>query len=292
MSVCRLVEDPPAAGAWNMAVDEALLEGACQRGPTLRLYMWSPATLSLGYFQRVADRQLHPASLDCPVVRRPSGGGAILHDMELTYALVVPLALCPGRNHVELYFRVHTALVRALAKLGCHAELVTAEAAAANLASACPDQCGPKGTCGPGEASRFSSAEKVPSRPFAESPAVSCGSGKEGEPFMCFARRSCGDVVVGTDKVAGSAQRRIAGAILQHGSILLGRSPYAPEFPGLAELLGRSVSAEEIGRLFVDELSRELALGFVPGQLEREELRLAQEILSVKYAHPRWTQRR
>src|SRR5882724_9809402 len=91
MEHLRLIIDPPAHGAWNMAVDEALLESAAVDGiATLRLYQWSEPTLSLGYFQPAADRQTHPASRECPLVRRASGGGAILHDRELTYSLAIP----------------------------------------------------------------------------------------------------------------------------------------------------------------------------------------------------------
>src|SRR6185295_18138238 len=87
----RLLIDPPGGGAWNMAVDEALLETAATTGQaTLRFYQWQEPTLSLGYFQSVADRQQHAASLDCPVVRRASGGGAILPDRELTYSVALP----------------------------------------------------------------------------------------------------------------------------------------------------------------------------------------------------------
>ena len=57
-SAFRLLLDPPAAGAWNMAVDEALLEAAAAEGQcTLRFYQWAEPTLSLGYFQAYADRE-------------------------------------------------------------------------------------------------------------------------------------------------------------------------------------------------------------------------------------------
>ncbi len=80
-----LLLDPPAPGAWNMAVDEALLEDAAlERRCWLRFYRWQEPTLSLGYFQSYADRRQHPASSGCPAVRRTSGGGAILHDAEVT----------------------------------------------------------------------------------------------------------------------------------------------------------------------------------------------------------------
>ena len=64
----RLIFDPPAAGTWNMAVDQALLSSAASQGhPTLRIYRWEEATLSLGYFQQAGQRQGHPASSRCPM---------------------------------------------------------------------------------------------------------------------------------------------------------------------------------------------------------------------------------
>src|SRR5688500_9559950 len=92
MSALRVITDPPASGAWNMAVDEALLESAATGSvATLRFYEWHEPTLSLGYFQPAADREQHAASRACPLVRRASGGGAIVHDRELTYSLAWPL---------------------------------------------------------------------------------------------------------------------------------------------------------------------------------------------------------
>src|SRR5688500_2618026 len=104
----RLINDPPAPGAWNMAVDEALLESAAERGiATLRLYRWSEPTLSLGYFQAAGDRIQHPASLGCPMVRRASGGGAIIHDSELTYSLAIPQPDVRAHAATDLYEAVH-----------------------------------------------------------------------------------------------------------------------------------------------------------------------------------------
>ena len=60
---------------------------------------------------------------------------------------------------------------------------------------------------------------------------------QDDQPALCFARASSDDVVCRGHKVLGSAQRRRRGAILQHGSLLLVRSPHAPEFPGLIDLL-------------------------------------------------------
>ena len=90
-NTCRLFLDGAAAGGWNMAADELLLEQASDTGQaSLRIYSWSEPTLSLGYFQSHADRQTHAPSRDCRLVRRRSGGGAILHEHEITYALAIP----------------------------------------------------------------------------------------------------------------------------------------------------------------------------------------------------------
>ncbi len=102
-----------------MARDEALLHrvGDGSSPPTLRLYEWSEPTISLGYFQKYADfEQLAPPAGDMPVVRRQTGGGAILHDRELTYALVLPVAFDPIRDKpTHLYEIAHDALLEVLA---------------------------------------------------------------------------------------------------------------------------------------------------------------------------------
>lgn len=100
-----------------MAVDAALLEGAV--GPALRFYGWSPHAVSLGHFQRAADfADLPPGT---PLVRRPTGGGAIHHGDELTFALVVDADRLPG-GIAASYRAVHDVFVAALAALGVACE--------------------------------------------------------------------------------------------------------------------------------------------------------------------------
>jgi lipoate-protein ligase A len=109
----RLLVDPPAAAAWNMAVDEALLRLATE--PTLRLYGWAPHAVSLGYFQRIGDfADLPPGT---PVVRRLTGGGAIHHGDELTFTLALDAELLP-RDVAASYVLLHDAVVAALAATG------------------------------------------------------------------------------------------------------------------------------------------------------------------------------
>jgi lipoate-protein ligase A len=131
----RLLLDPPATGAWNMAVDEVLLDGAAAGSapPTLRFYRWAPACLSLGYFQSFEVVDVAACrSLGVDVVRRPTGGRAILHDRELTYSVALPLRLLGNADAVlPSYHRLSLALGRGLNRLG--APVVLAPESAAQL---------------------------------------------------------------------------------------------------------------------------------------------------------------
>lgn len=242
---CRLLIDPPAAGAWNMAVDEALLESAAlEERCTLRFYRWSEPTLSLGYFQRYEDRRRHAASLSCACVRRASGGGAILHDRELTYSLAMPPMHPLARSPEQLYQALHGSLISCLREFGFDASLVSSPAA------------------------------------------------NDSQPFLCFHRHAIGDVVIGSHKVAGSAQRRWRGAVLQHGSVILSASPAAPELPGLDDL-GESPLAIDalISRwrgVLPDVLNAEHSLS----ELADGERSRATEIATSKYGNDSWTKRR
>lgn len=125
----RLLPDLEADGAEQMARDEALLVAAPR--PTLRLYRWRPATLSLGCFQdyRAVAATL-PGSL--PVVRRITGGGAIWHEGEVTYACVGILGEAGWPAQVSALYRlVHAAIAAALARRGVGVELACAP---------CPDR--------------------------------------------------------------------------------------------------------------------------------------------------------
>ena len=120
----RVLLTEPADGPWNMAVDEALL-ASVQNGaaPVLRLYRWSPACLSFGRNQAAAGiyepQRLRTAGID--VVRRPTGGLAVLHDQELTYAVVAPAGLLGGPR--ATYVTINAVLVAALASVGAPAAL-------------------------------------------------------------------------------------------------------------------------------------------------------------------------
>ncbi len=243
----ELMFDGPASGPLNMARDEALLEAACADGTALlRFYTWAQPTLSLGYFQPYAERHDHRASAECAVVRRPSGGGAIVHDQELTYCLVLPPWHALSDRPILLYRSVHQALVDTLRASGI--------------------QAGLRGDQG------------SESRP--------------NDPLLCFLRHAEADVTVDGRKVAGSAQRRRRGAVLQHGSVLLARSPAAPELPGLCELTGKTVDRSELASGWADRLQQPLGLTARSRSPSRYDTSVSGDLLVRKYASANWTRRR
>jgi lipoate-protein ligase A len=242
----ELIVDPQAAGSWNMGVDDMLMERAAEQGiGTLRFYEWSPATLSLGYFQNAEDRLGHVASRACPLVRRSSGGGAILHDRELTYSISLPSAHPLAADAETLYRRIHSLLLATLAEFGITAEL--------NAKALVP---------------------------------------LGGEPFLCFERRAVGDVVLDGFKICGSAQRRRRGAILQHGSVLLARSPAAPELPGIAELASRAVTAAELRDAWLGQWRSALCPLRPREPLSPTEQTATKRHIDDKYGSETWTKRR
>ncbi|MBW2414637.1 MAG: lipoate--protein ligase family protein [Deltaproteobacteria bacterium] len=158
-------------GAWNMSLDEALLESAA--GPMLRFYRWRRPTASIGYRQVEPDWLGRAADLGMDVVRRCSGGGTVLHAGDLTYAVVVPRG-CPEvpEGLAGSYDWIRSRLIDGLQRAGL--------AVAASRA-------------GPG-------ADRAP---------------------LCFAGATGNEIDLEARKLVGSAQRRTAWGLLQHGSIRL-----------------------------------------------------------------------
>ena len=191
----RVLRSGPGDGLTNMATDLALLDHARRTGEaTLRLYAWARPTLSLGRHERgrgVFDlRALRESGID--LVRRPTGGRALLHDHEVTYAVAAPTA---AGTLGETYRAVNALLLAALRSLGVRVD----EAARTS-----------RGARG-GEGVRADDAGHHPASVTPLRP--------DGAP--CFAEPSAGELVVDGAKLVGSAQWRDGGAWLQHGSILL-----------------------------------------------------------------------
>ncbi len=174
-----LLVDPVGRPGWhNMAMDQALLGLAAEEGRAfLRLYRWEPFCLSFGRHEpalrRYDRRAIHRLGLD--TVRRPTGGRAVWHADELTYAVAAPTDTFGSLPHA--YERIHAALAAALQSIGFPAALAS---------------------------------------PPARASALHAGA--------CFASPVGGEVLLAGRKVVGSAQLREQGAMLQHGSLLLGGS--------------------------------------------------------------------
>jgi lipoate-protein ligase A len=237
----RLLPYRVADGPWNMAADEALLAAAAAGSASLRFYGWSPATLSLGFFQPSAPTLARPALASLPWVRRPTGGSALVHHHELTYALALPPGLPWQGGSKSCATCVHAMLRAVLAGFGIETTLCTQER-------------------------------------------------KLGD-VLCFLHHTPGDLLQGGAKVAGSAQRKQRGAVLQHGGILLAQSPFTPELPGLCDLSGLPVAAASLEAALVEEFRR-----WTGWTVEADDWTTADEqavaALRPRYASADWNARR
>lgn len=234
-----------------MAIDQAIMESVSAGGPpTLRFYGWNQATLSLGYFQSHAEI---PADCVMPRVRRTTGGGAIVHDRELTYSLTLPLP--PGHTGArrDLYVAIHSAISDVLQRRG-----ITTATYESNVSSG---------------SSQIANSDRQ-------------------EPFLCFRRRAEQDLICSDYKVLGSAQRHNRGAFLQHGSLLLSVSPAAPALPGLSELTGQRIEATAIASEWGDVIADHSQATLQQGELTAGELDRALQLASERFGNDDWTLRR
>jgi lipoyl(octanoyl) transferase len=125
-SVIRLVPFGVADGATNMAADEILACSAAKGIASLRFYGWTPASLSLGYFQSHVVRHTDSRLAMLPFVRRPSGGATLVHQHEITYALALPAGL-PWQGSESWLMRMHRIIAAALTELGIDCKFVCGE---------------------------------------------------------------------------------------------------------------------------------------------------------------------
>jgi lipoate-protein ligase A len=227
-----------------MAADEAILESAFAGVASLRFYTWSEATLSLGYFQ-LAEERLSDGKLEnLAWVRRSTGGAAIVHHHELTYALALPAGK-EWASAEHWICRFHHMLQRLLAGHGVRAH------------------------------------------------AVECGEEQKLGAVVCFLHQTPGDLLVGGSKVAGSAQRKMRGALLQHGSILLHRSEYLPHLAGLCDGVGSPrFGPQELAEELTTALADDTGWDVLPGAWTDAEKERTLAIRSEKYANRLWNEKR
>lgn len=255
-----IIERTPRTGAWNMAIDEAIMEAvaAGEALPTLRFYAWEPPCLSLGKRQPLDGIDLARCRVDgIDVVRRATGGFAILHTDELTYSIATqPNDPRADGAILDAYRKLSQGLLAGLQLLGALPRMNPVVPGGVHNASA-----------------------------------------------ACFEMPSAYEIVVGQQKLIGSAQARPAGRVLQHGSLPL-TGDIARLVPYLAygrdeervalanhlrerattisDALGRTVSYDEAAEAMARGFGEALNLTFEPGEPSTAELALAQSRLVEK----------
>jgi lipoate-protein ligase A len=257
----NLILNDHADGAWNMAVDEALLQCATET-PVLRFYQWRPSCLSIGRFQSfdqiLAASERLRASLETPdaefgFVRRPTGGRAVWHALEITYSAVVREELLPpdAQSVAGAYRWLSEGFITGLAQLGVEAEL-----------AASPDKAG-----------RDAAQQKA----------------------NCFASATRCDFLARGRKLLGAAQCRQNGALLQHGSLLIEANE--AEWRVAAGAGASLVSLRELGVLqtrdaivaaLCNGLERTHGAVFLQRELQKEETSVANGLHKNKYARDSW----
>jgi lipoate-protein ligase A len=267
----RLIHTPAANGAWNMAVDEAILESASNGRvkPTLRLYSWSPPCLSLGYAQPVADvdrGRLENYGWD--LVRRPTGGKAILHTDELTYAVIAPLSeprLAGGV--LESYQRLSAALIGAMTSLGLSVQALEKTPSENQQATANP-------VCfeTPSNYEITIARKKI------------IGSAQ--------ARRREGVLQHGSFPLTGDLTRITSALYFPDGSQRAQAAERLLQRATTAEaILGYPLDWSTAAQAFADAFRQTLNLQLAPENLSEAEQKRAAQLVREKYNHPEWTDR-
>ena len=228
MNVWRYLDTGPASGEDNMAMDEKLLAEAVKgcAVPVLRFYTWNPPAVSLGRFQEAASSVNAEACRKhgIDIIRRITGGRAVLHRHELTYSVISPTDNGLFPNDVLGTYKVLAAgLLAGLIRLGVPAEMVVHSGKYEGM------------------------VKRDPKEP------------------ACFSSPSWYEILVHGRKIVGNAQRRLAGAFLQHGSILIDYDPQleAEVIPGGGLQAAVTCIRRELGRdIGIDVVKSAFRTGF------------------------------
>lgn len=275
----RLIKDSYHNGFINMAVDEAIMI-AHKNGlvpPTIRFYQWSPPAVSLGYFQdlkkEINVKVCQDIGID--IVRRPTGGKAVLHDQELTYSFIIkendPLV---NDSILETYKKISGGIIRGLSYLGIKAEL-------------------------------------VPLRGKLERPLLDRSDQARIDHLdfksICFSVPSQYEVQVEGKKIVGSAQVRKGEVVLQHGSLLIKlekdklfsvfnfpsvqiREKLKSKFKAtsLEEILKRKIDFSELSNILPRGFEEEFGVRLVESKLTEPEEKISKVLLENKYSTYEW----
>jgi lipoate-protein ligase A len=279
----RLIKDSYHTGFMNMAIDEAIMiahrEGFVP--PTIRFYQWSPPAVSLGYFQDL-QKEIDVdtcKNMGIDIVRRPTGGKAVLHDKELTYSFIIkeshPLV---NDSILETYKKISGGIIRGLSYLGIKADLV-------------PLRKKLKSTPSGNEAK-----SKIPHSDIKS---------------ICFSVPSQYEVQVKGKKIVGSAQVRKREIVLQHGSLLIElekdklfsvfnfpsakiREKLKTGFKAtsLEEILKKKINFTELSEILPRGFEEEFGARLVEGKLTKQEEKISKDLLENKYSTCEWNYER
>lgn len=266
-----------------MAVDEAIMI-AHKNGlvpPTIRFYQWSPPAVSLGYFQdlkkEINVKVCQDIGID--IVRRPTGGKAVLHDQELTYSFIIkendPLV---NDSILETYKKISGGIIRGLSYLGIKAELVLLRGKLENNLLGRSDKA------------------RIHHLDFKS---------------ICFSIPSQYEVQVEGKKIVGSAQVRKGGVVLQHGSLLIKlekdklfsvfnfpsvqiREKLKSKFKAtsLEEILKRKIDFSELSNILPRGFEEEFGVRLVESKLTEPEEKIFKDLLENKYLTYEWNYKR
>jgi lipoyl(octanoyl) transferase len=252
-----------------MAVDEAILEaaGSGKSPPTLRVYAWEPACLSLGYAQHETDvdrERLQSNGWD--LVRRPTGGRAVLHVDELTYSVMGPLDDPRLAGTVlESYNRLAAALVQALSLLGLRVEVQEHEAG------------------------KPASREDNPVC-FEMPSTYEITVGGKKLVGSAQARRREGVLQHGSLPLTGDLRRILQALVFPSEEARARAGVRLLERATTVEIaLGKPVSWGQAAEALINAFQSALGLGLIPGEPSQSEMSRASELLSAKYSQPEWT---
>lgn len=270
MLTWRLIHTPASTGAWNMAVDEAILEHI-YRGeakPTLRLYAWNPPCLSLGHAQPFKDVDVERLKLNgWEVVRRVTGGRAILHTDEITYSVTGSAddeILLGGV--LESYQRLSKALLYAVQSLSLPVEVQEEKqkTSSQNLNPVCFE---------------------VPS---------SYEITVDGKKLIgsAQARKKEGVLQHGSLPLTGDLTRICDALVFENESArqnakdrLLSRATT------VESVLGINVSWDTAANALKQGFEKELGIEFENGELSQSELARAEELVKEKYGDKEWVKK-
>lgn len=272
MEVWRVLNSKEAEGYLNMAIDEAIL-WSCQRGytpATLRFYRWARPTLSIGYLQKVFEEFDVKVcqELKYPIVRRITGGRAVLHDQEVTYSVVISKESSFFSTSILQAYRVlGNGLIQGCKILGIGAQMVSRSV-----------------------------------KPHSQD-----GFDKDKFP-ICFTAPSWYEIVVAGKKLIGSAQRRLEGALLQQGSILMKFNPeplaavlrfkskkvlkeLTNRITSIKDLLKEEISYQQVMSAMMRGFEQGCGITFQEADLTPLEWKVAYQLYRMKYSKEAWNYR-